>query len=226
VSELVVTNLYALIGELGRRTGGPPSLRDCSGRSNWPRRGVYFFFEPGEIRPDGTPRIVRVGTHALVTGSKSTLWTRLSQHKGHQSGTGNHRGSIFRLHVGAALIARGDIPAVPSWGQKSSAARAVRDTEVAIERAVSAYIGAMPFLWVAVDDEPGATSDRGVIEAGAITALSRISNPAADAPSADWLGNYAARPAIRESALWNVNHVAGPINDTFLTRLEQWVTRS
>jgi hypothetical protein len=49
--------------------------------------------------------IVRVGTHALETGSQTTLWKRLSQHRGQaRSGSGNHRGSIFRLIVGTALI--------------------------------------------------------------------------------------------------------------------------
>lgn len=141
----------------------------------------------------------------------------------HFLGTGNHRGSIFRLHVGAALIARGDVEPISTWGQKPSAGRAVRETEVAIERAVSAYIGAMPFLWVSVDDEPGSDSDRGRIEAGAIAALSRVANRATDAPSDTWLGHYAARPAIRQSGLWNVNHVDGSVDGSFLPRLERWV---
>ena len=50
------------------------------------------------------PRIIRVGTHALKTGSRTTLWTRLSQHKGQPgSGGGNHRGLIFRLIGGRAV---------------------------------------------------------------------------------------------------------------------------
>jgi hypothetical protein len=37
---------------------------------SWPRRGVYFFFENGEMRSEtGTgPRVVRVGTHAMRSG--------------------------------------------------------------------------------------------------------------------------------------------------------------
>jgi hypothetical protein len=76
---------------------------------DWPKRGVYFFRELGENRSDTGegPRIVRVGTHALKSGSQTKLWTRLSQHKGQPStGRGNHRGSIFRLIVGTALIKR------------------------------------------------------------------------------------------------------------------------
>ena len=68
--------------------------------------------EDGEIRSDsGTgPRIVRVGTHALTEGSGTKLWSRLSPHGGQpKSGGGNHRGSIFRLIVGTAIMARGGL---------------------------------------------------------------------------------------------------------------------
>ena len=87
---------------------GFPQLRACHGRMPWPRRGVYFFFEEGEVRSDSGsgPRVVRVGTHALTDRSKTTLWNRLAQHRGvARSGGGNHRGSVFRLLVGQALLA-------------------------------------------------------------------------------------------------------------------------
>lgn len=59
---------YALIDRLREQGGGARRLADCSGRMNWPRRGVYFFFEDGEMRSDtgAGPRVVRVGTHALT----------------------------------------------------------------------------------------------------------------------------------------------------------------
>ena len=77
---------YALLETLEKNIGGARTLATCSGRMNWPMRGVYFFREFGEIRSDTGvgPRIVRVGTHALKPGSSTKLWTRLSQHKGPQ----------------------------------------------------------------------------------------------------------------------------------------------
>lgn len=98
-------DLYLLLGELGERSGGPRRLTDPDLREGCPRRGVYFFFETRERREDGvTPRVVRVGTHALRTGSATTVWQRLSQHRGTLAGArlggGKHRGSVFRLHVG------------------------------------------------------------------------------------------------------------------------------
>lgn len=103
-------DFYALLAELEERVGGKRMLENCNGRTDWPHRGVYFFFEEGEYREDGkTPRVVRVGTHALGP-SRPTLWGRLSQHRGTDGGStpggGNHRGSIFRRHVGAAWNGR------------------------------------------------------------------------------------------------------------------------
>jgi hypothetical protein len=92
---------YELTGKLGEAIGGARMLAECNGRWNWPRRGVYFFME--EVRADtgSGPRIVRLGTHALKAGSGTSLWNRLSQHRGQaRSGGGNHRASIFRLIVG------------------------------------------------------------------------------------------------------------------------------
>ncbi|MCG6907441.1 MAG: hypothetical protein LJE63_12575 [Desulfobacteraceae bacterium] len=110
---------YGLLEELEKSLGGARVLSQCDGRMRWPQRGVYFFREPGETRSDTGlgPRIVRVGAHALKTSSGTKLWTRLSQHRGHvRSGGGNHRGSIFRLIVSTALIAR-DGHEYPAWGK-------------------------------------------------------------------------------------------------------------
>ena len=107
LSDLI--RFYALLDSLDAKLGSKRTLAVCNGRMNWPTRGVYFFFEPGEERHDsgGASRVVRVGTHALTTKSRTTLWNRLSQHKGvGKTGGGNHRGSIFRLIVGSALKRR------------------------------------------------------------------------------------------------------------------------
>jgi hypothetical protein len=97
---------YSIVDGLERNIGGARTLADCSGRMDWPERGVYFFREAGEYRTESGegPRIVRVGTHALKASSGTKLWTRLPQHKGHSDGGGNERGSIFRQIVGTALI--------------------------------------------------------------------------------------------------------------------------
>lgn len=72
-----------LMNGLRGRLHGCRSLADCNGKLDWPRRGLYFFTEQGEMRADNSyPRVVRVGTHALTATSKTTLWKRLAQHRG------------------------------------------------------------------------------------------------------------------------------------------------
>jgi hypothetical protein len=65
---------YRIMDQLAARLGGPRRLRDCTGSSGCPPQGVYFFYEDGEHRADGSRRVVRVGTHALTETSKATLW--------------------------------------------------------------------------------------------------------------------------------------------------------
>ncbi|HEY8345757.1 MAG TPA: hypothetical protein VIL07_00585 [Symbiobacteriaceae bacterium] len=222
--------LYRILEDLAQRIGGPYRLDDPRVRRLVPTRGVYFFFEPGEFREDGqTPRVVRVGTHAVSTGSRTTLWQRLAAHRGRiggrHPGGGNHRGSIFRLHVGTALVNRGLAPAAAalSWEQERPADPALREAEHQLEQMVSQHIRSMPFLWVAVDDPPGPQSHRKVIEANAVALLSNLGKEPIDPPSPNWLGRWASRPAIRESGLWNVDHVDEPYAPEFLDLLEQYV---
>jgi hypothetical protein len=57
---------YAVLESLEKALGGKRTLAECDGRMIWPCRGVYFLFEPDEVRLDTGigPRVVRVGTHA------------------------------------------------------------------------------------------------------------------------------------------------------------------
>jgi hypothetical protein len=202
---------YALLAELARREGGPRRLRDCVGADEWPRQGVYFFCENGETRADGTGRVVRIGTHALTPASRTTLWARLRQHRGRLAGQnpggGNHRASIFRGHVGTALIRRGDWPdgLLQAWSARTrDPAWAGLENEV--ELRVSDHIRAMPFLWLAVAGQPARDSGRGYIEKNSIALLSCRAG-GLDQPSARWLGHHASSEKVRQSALWNSNHV-------------------
>ncbi|MBN1666854.1 MAG: hypothetical protein JW862_07185 [Anaerolineales bacterium] len=231
---------YVILNQLERKLGGKRKLANCNGYMDWPQRGVYFFFEPGEIRTHSGqgPRVVRVGTHALISNSQTTLWKRLSQHQGTlKSGGGNHRGSIFRLHVGTALINRDHWPPriASSWGKGNNAPADVRQAELPLEQAVSQHIRQMPFLWLAVEDEPGPASLRGVIERNAIALLSDYNSQSdsqdspqddpLDPPSPSWLGLQADRESIRHSGLWNVNNVTETYDPAFLVLLEGQVNQ-
>lgn len=218
---------YGSLQELTARIGGCRYLRDCTGKSGWPQRGIYFFFEDGEFRADGvTPRVVRVGTHAVSLNSKTTLWDRLHTHRGHSDGRGNHRGSIFRKRVGESILRTGSFPQNlhDTWGHGSSALKSVRNAEQVLELAVSRYIGRMPFLWIDVDDEPSKESHRAYLERNAIALLSNFRKPVIDPPSCDWLGLKSMEQTIRESGLWNTDHVDGAYKPDFLDLLRRYIS--
>ena len=216
---------YASLALLEKRLGGARRLSGCSGRMKWPARGIYFFMETGEVRADtgNGPRIVRVGTHALMSKSKTKLWSRLKQHKGTvRSGGGDHHGSIFRKIVGAALIQKGSLD-YPTWGKGDTAPREVRKLEQPLERIVSTHIGEMPFLWLAVEYEPGPDSLRGYIERNAIALLSNWGKQPIDQPSSSWLGHHCNREKVRASGLWNSNHVNEDYDPAFLDVLARLI---
>jgi hypothetical protein len=201
--------------------GGARRLRECQ-VGDCPRGGVYFFFEDGEVRGDGGSRVVRVGTHGLTAASSATLWDRLRQHRGHLAGRapggGSHRASVFRRHVGAALIGRdGQAPGLlASWLDRHGPHPGWARQETELEMAVSRHIGAMPVLWLAVPD-PAARVD---VEQNSIALTSRLA-VGRDQPSPGWLGHHAVPGQIRQSGLWNVEHVTQPCRPGFLVTLHQ-----
>lgn len=211
-----VDEFYALLDALADRVGGPRLLRDCTGRDGWPSHGVYFFFEAGEERANGQPRVVRIGTHALRRTSRTTLWTRLHQHRGTQAGGGNHRGSVFRHHVGTALITRdnGDRGLLEAW-LRSSRPSGWAAAEAAVEQLVSDYIGRMPFLWLPVPTKADGMSQRGYIERNGIALLSNATGTP-DRTNPRWLGNHASSARVQTSGLWNVNHIDETYDPAFL----------
>jgi len=152
---------------------------------------------------------------------------------GRNPGGGNHRGSVFRKHVGIAMLGK-DLELEEkkwteeirrTWGEGSSAAREIREVEAPLERAVSDYIRAMPFIWLEIVDEPGPNNRREYIERNAIALLSnycRKHNPI-DKPSENWLGKWAKNEKVRESGLWNSDHVDRDCDDQFLDTLRSLI---
>jgi hypothetical protein len=214
---------YRILGELRERKGGCRRLGTCFSKMDWPERGIYFFFENGELREDGkTLRAVRAGTHAVAIGAISTLWQRLLTHRG-----GNHRSSIFRRRVGEALLPNLGLPddvreAISiSWPTKD-VEREIGNAEAPLEAEVSKYICQMPFLWVKVDDAPGPQNMRVYLETNSIALLSNFRKPPTDPSSDNWLGRFSPVQKIRDSGLWNSNHVDAEYDPGFLLVLERY----
>ena len=81
----------------------------------------------------------------------------------------------------------------------------------------------MPFLWLAIEDEPGPASLRGYIERNSIALLSNFSKEPLDPPSRTWLGYLCNRDRVRASGLWNSNHVDEAYEPAFLDTLARLI---
>jgi hypothetical protein len=92
--ESAIESLYKQF-ELFGNAGTLPTLREALS-GHLPVQGVYFFFDPGEPSrfTERLPRLVRIGTHGVSSGSKATLRDRLRTHFGTAEGYGNHRASL------------------------------------------------------------------------------------------------------------------------------------
>ncbi|WP_197422426.1 MULTISPECIES: DUF6884 domain-containing protein [unclassified Phenylobacterium] len=223
VLEAALPRFDGLIRKLSRAQDGGRRIADCHGRQPWPERGLYFVTE--DVGPGGRRMVTRVGTHAVSVGSRTTLWDRVSTHRGAGHGGGSHRSSIFRAHVGRALSRRAAAASVPpSWGVGASAPSEIRAGEAELERRVSEKIGDMRLLWLDVPDAPGPRSDRAYLERNIIGLLSRANLLGARVqPDPIWLGADSSDWRIVVSGLWNLDHLFHRPDPAFLDVLESFV---
>jgi hypothetical protein len=178
--------LHSLIVSLPRFSGE-------FGRSSIPQNGIYFFFESGErVEIDGafTERIVRVGTH-LGTGN---LPGRLKKHY-----SGKRRTSVFRRHVGGAILAKQDAEKnlISTWTRNKSVPMPELELEVD-----NFFRQSLTFSCVQVID----AKERIYLE-GRLIGL--LSTRPLGSPSSDWLGHHSIPDEIRNSGVWNRMHVGG-----------------
>lgn len=221
-----IVKLYEAF-ELLTKKQGLMTLKEAIARQHLPEQGLYFFFDPTEKTElsKALPRLIRVGTHAVSLGSRATLRTRLRTHLGSRSGEGNHRGSVFRLHVGAALIARDKLlRRYPHWGKGQNAAKEIREFESALENRVSEYIGSLQVLFLEIADIAGPSSKRAYFERQVVALMSQ-DDIALDPPGADWLGHWSPKPEIRSSGLWNIQHIGGNADLAFVDLLHSLTDR-
>jgi hypothetical protein len=196
---------YRAITRLTKRSK-PLSLREVIAQG-MPEAGVYLFFDAQEARmKDLTQlRVVRVGTHGVAAGSKATLRHRMRTHLGTSAGEGNHRSSIFRLHVGRSVLNADLAPGVHTWGSSSASKEALLK-ERGLEKLVSDYLSRLQVVLIDIPGISDKANDRSYIEQNLIAVLSNRCKPL-DPPSYQWLGNHSDKREIRKSGLWNVNHV-------------------
>lgn len=202
-----VDEVYALLQNL-------PRFDHLTPKGELPDNGIYLFFEKGETvswRQQQVPRVVRVGTHR----KDGRFPTRIRQHYGHvNSLRGNKNGSVFRKHVGGALLRKSDLrdPRLKPWlGQKGGSFPEVEEEVSQILREN------FTFSCVRVDE----AADRLALERGLIALLAQHSPWK---PSQNWLGHHAANKKIRECGLWNVQRTTSqPLSSNELRQLRQFI---
>ena len=178
--------------------------------SEMPASGVYLFFEKGEkIDIDGIlyDRIVRVGTHR----KDGNFPGRIRQHYGNKGNlNGNKNGSVFRLHIGGAIMRKQDPDdsRLPGWLKQMGPSDP--DIENDVSRTLRENFSFACF--------PVATKEERLsLESGLISLLAQ--HPLGK-PSPSWLGNHSARPVIRSTGLWNTQETdKKPLDDHQLARV-------
>ncbi len=165
-----------------------------------PNDGIYVLFEAGESG-HGLKRIVRIGTH---TGT-GQLRSRLKQHFINE----NKDRSIFRKHIGRALLNRQNDSFIDDWDldltttaqKREHAGRIDLVKQKAVETQVTAYMQADFSLAVF---RVGTKQQRLHLESRMISTVSHCEQCR---PSSGWLGQFSPNSKIRESGLWQINEL-------------------
>jgi len=185
-----------------------------------PLNGIYFFYERGETWGHGgsKPRIVRVGT-----ARDGNFRSRVAEHYLLKESKMNfgpnqpapHERSIFRKHLGMALLNKAHDPYLSIW-KVDLTPRSARDElasrrdivkEKSIEAEATRRLRAnFSFRYITIEGEESRMGSKG-LERVLIGTLARCSSCE---PSETWLGKFSPKREIRESGLWLVQHLKAP----------------
>lgn len=166
-----------------------------------PSDGIYLMFEKGESGHSGD-RIVRVGSH---TGNDQ-LPSRIDQHYLKE----NKDRSIFRKNIGRAILNKNKDPFLNLWnldlttriGKNQSAHLVDENDQKQIEARVSEYIrNNISFVVFEVPDQTIRLS----FEKMMIATVAQCPECGA---SPEWFGHHSPKVKIRQSGLWQEQHIA------------------
>lgn len=174
-----------------------------------PADGIYLLFEAGELAHEGD-RIVRVGTHT----AQHKLPSRLRKHFANN----NKNSSIFRKNIGRALLNRADDPPIPlsMWNKKPTPAE-WKPSASLLEQRISEITGSrFTIVTISVPQK----NARLELEASLIATISQCEECS---PSANWLGLASPKPKIKNSGLWQEQHLlADPMTSYQLNELRRY----
>jgi len=207
-----------------------PTVAYPFARERLPENGIYFFYEKGEVWGHGEnqPRIVRIGTHR-----EGNFRSRISEHFLLNDAKMNfgatrpppHDRSIFRKHIGRALLNRSHSPYLGVWNidfmKRENLRQYAHLRDIEKERRIEAEITRLlreefSFRFVVLEGQ-AARMGSGGLEARLIGTVARCDTCQ---PSPDWLGQYSPEEKIRQSGLWLVHHLrAEPLTEPDKARL-------
>jgi hypothetical protein len=188
-----------------------------------PTDGIYFFYEKGErcSHCTDTSRVVRVGTHR-----NGNFRSRISEHfllderkiAFTEDQQRPHDRSIFRCHIGRALLNKSRDPYLPVW-EMDFTTRSVRDAsrhlrdigkEAAVERKVTQVLrDNFCFRFIEIADQAQRLGNQGLERA----LIGTLAGCRQCGPSDSWLGRHHPKAQIRESGLWLIQHLkAAPLS--------------
>jgi hypothetical protein len=233
----VNTNAAALCEWLHQRLDALPLFSYPLDVAALPNNAIYFFYENGEFcgHQAAKLRIVRVGTHR-----DRNFRSRIAEHFllderkmvfTHDQTAPNDR-SIFRNHIGRALLNRVRDPYLSMW-RINFTERKTRDIkghlrdiskEVAIEKEVTQILRQQfSFRYVEIADEMQRMGNQGLERA----LIGTLASCPQCKPSDGWLGRYSPDAPIRKSGMWLIHHLrAAPLSSAQMDLITAAIVRS
>jgi len=199
-----------------------PPIRFPFHLGSLPANGIYFFYEGGDASCHGSceHRIVRIGTSkdGNFRGriEEHFLVGRLEDVRMAPDRAAPKDRSIFRKNLGRALLNRDGDGYLGVWDADFTSRRN-RDAhghrrDTAKEERVEAEVTRIlrkrfSFRFIILEDETERMGSSG-LESHLIGTVAQCRECS---PSDTWLGNSSPKPQIRESGLWQVQHLGSPV---------------
>lgn len=186
-----------------------------------PKNGIYFVYEQGEHWGHGGDhsRVVRIGTH-----KDGNFHARIGEHFLLDESKMNfdatrpapRERSIFRKHIGRAMLNRDQDPYLSTW-EIDFTSRASRDRygslrdvvkEKQVETEITRLLRESFSIRFIVMDRQAERMGASGLERRLIGTVAQCGQCR---PSSTWLGHSSPKLQIRSSGLWLIQHLAAPI---------------
>ncbi len=193
-----------------------PLIRFPFDLNQLPENGIYFMYEEGETlcKNENKLRIVRIGTH----NKDGNFRDRIAEHylfdeskmNFDQNKPAPHERSILRKHIGSALVNKRCDPYLSIWEEIDFTFREMREKfghqrdipkEKTLEYEITERIRLQLFFRFIIINDKAIRKELEKAFIGTIAYCSICK------PTNHWLGNFSPKNKIKESGLWQVQHL-------------------